>query len=191
MLGPLGSGISGSLRKFNRFFQVLPNKRLGPISHNLRIWSYRALVKAILNRIWRSIIWAWSHESLIWRGRGNRGFSRFWGVKNATKKKHENVGWTWFNFGLWSSRPAQNDLLKNPEKFQGVQPNKNRFLKDLSYFFCLGSCAGVIVFTNPEALGDCGRAAVYYMGPSRLSGSTWENLQKWGGGIFEQKWCFP
>ena len=29
------------------------------------------------------------------------------------------------------------------------------------------------------------------MGPSRLSGSTWENQQKWGDNIFEFIRCFP
>ena len=35
-------------------------------------------------------------------------------------KKHENPGLTWSDFGLQSSQPAQNDLLKHPERFAGV-----------------------------------------------------------------------
>ena len=38
--------------------------------------------------------------------------------KNA--KKHENSVWTWSDFGLLSSRPAQNDLPKNPKYFPGL-----------------------------------------------------------------------
>ena len=58
------------------------------------------------------------------RGRGFEGggetldFHDFLGGSKMgkQKKKHENAGWTWSDFGLWSSRPAQNDLLKNPKK---------------------------------------------------------------------------
>ena len=38
--------------------------------------------------------------------------------------KNENAGWTWSDFGLRSSRPSQNDLLKNPERFEGFQLKK-------------------------------------------------------------------
>ena len=69
-----------------------------------RIWSYRALVKAILRRTLRSIIWALSQGARFCRGRGNLGFSWFCGSKNG--KKHENTGSTWSDFGLRSSRPS-------------------------------------------------------------------------------------
>ena len=69
------------------------------------------------------------------RGRGLEGFCKtldfhdhFGGVKNG-EKKHEQSGWTWSDVGLWSSRPAQNDLLTNPEKIRGFpaqQKQKNR-----------------------------------------------------------------
>ena len=47
----------------------------------------------------------------------------FGGVKNG--KKHENAGWTWSDFGLWSSWPPQNDLLKNLEKIREFSAQKN------------------------------------------------------------------
>ena len=52
-----------------------------------RIWSCRALVKAILNRILRSIIWAWSQGSWIPGGRRPGWiFMFFEGAKNPRKK---------------------------------------------------------------------------------------------------------
>ena len=58
------------------------------------------------------------------RGRGFEGggepldFHDFvGGFKN--EEKHENPVSTWADFGLRSSRPSQNDLLKNPEKIRG------------------------------------------------------------------------
>ena len=53
-------------------------------------------------------------------------FTIFWGVENG--EKHEtNPGPTWSDFGLLSSRPSQNDLLKNPEKIRGFQLKKTFF----------------------------------------------------------------
>ena len=62
LLRPLGVDFGGgtggvNIDKFGKVFF----KKMG------RIWSYRALVKAILHRILRPIIWAWS------RGQGFEG----------------------------------------------------------------------------------------------------------------------
>ena len=86
-----------------------------------------------MHRILRSIIWAWSQGKGFWRVFENLGFSWFWGVKNG--KKHENPEWIWSDLGLRSSRPSQNDLLKNPENFQGFSAQKTQFLRVLSKKF--------------------------------------------------------
>ena len=60
---------------------VLGRSKLGG-----RIWSYRALVEAILNRILRSIIWAWSQGERFSGGSFRVDFHDFQGVKNPQKK---------------------------------------------------------------------------------------------------------
>ena len=47
-------------------------------------------------------------------------------------KKHENAGWTWSDFGLWSSQPAQNDLLKNPENLTQHLPEISKTFENVS-----------------------------------------------------------
>ena len=69
------------------------------------------------------------------RGRGFEGFCKtldfhdFW--ESKMEKKHENAGWTWSDLGFRSSRPSQNDLLKNPEKNPGVFSLKKQNFKGI------------------------------------------------------------
>ena len=53
----------------------------------------------------RSIIWAWSQESLIWRG-----------LQKAGRKRSD--------FGLWRSRPVQNDLPGRGRTYGGFLSKK-------------------------------------------------------------------
>ena len=56
------------------------------------------------------------------------------GSKMETNKKNENAARTCLDFGLRSSRPSQNDLLKFPTQ-SGVFNSKNQSLTELSKKF--------------------------------------------------------
>ena len=81
------------------------------------------------------------------------------GIKDA--KKHENSGWTWSDFGLRSSRPSQNDLLKNPGKFRFFFQPKKPIFKGFIIFFSVWGLA-LESFGTGNLLGASDRLEVFF-----------------------------